>query len=273
MSKQSKAKARLRKGRFAKPSPPRRIGLGTEANDNHANDNTSPVTIRGVRLTENQAYRYHIAVRNRAHSSIEIQRAGHVALEALNREIDAIVSAREAKAGLDERIGLEALRGVRIEPSKVEGAAGVPRLHTDGLETMLSAGAITTTQHAAGLRYRADYETLDPEGGLTPPQLDPEKIKSAHGGEGWDDKRREIEERVFRVHLMICGIDNKPGERGAIPNLPKGHPAMRAIYALDEVAGKGRIISYMSESGSVRARIRDDLTFALDTCEIVYGLG
>jgi hypothetical protein len=272
MSKLSKQRARARKAKYAKPSLPRPIG----ANDNHpaaVNDNAAPVTIRGVRLTEGQAYRYHIAVRNRGHASVEIQRAGHVALEALNREIDAIKSEREAMAGLAERMGLEALRGVRIEPSKVEGAVGVPRLHTDGLETMLSAGAITTTQHAAGLRYRADYETLDPEKELTPPQLDPEKIKSSHGGEGWDDKRREIEERVFRVHLMICGIDNKPGERGAIPNLPKGHPAMRSIYALDEVAGKGRIIAYMSESGSVRARIRDDLTFALETCEIVYGLG
>lgn len=272
MSKLSKSKAKARKQRYAKPSLPRVIG----ANDNHpaaVNDNTAPVTIRGVRLTDNQARRYHIALRNLEQDSLEIRRAGHVALESINREVEAKIAADHAEAGLTERRGLEALRGMEIGRSMVEGAVGAPRLHQDGLETMLAARAVTSTQYAAGLRYRADYETLDPEKELTPPQLDPEKVRTAHGGENWDDKRRQIEERVFRVHLMICGIDNKPGSRGAIPALPKGHPAMRAIHALDEVAGKGRIIAYMSESGSVRARIRDDLTFALDTCEIVYGLG
>ena len=226
-----------------------------------------------MKLTDSQARRYHIAVRNLEHESPEVRRAGHVTLETLDREINARIAEETAASGIEERRGLEALRGVEIGRSKVEGAVGAARLHTDGLATMLSSGAITSTQHAAGMLYRADYERIDPEKDLTPPQLDPEKVKAAHGGENWDRKRKEIADRVFSVHLMICGVDHKPGDRGAIPNLPKGHPAMRAIFALEEVAGKGRIIAYMSQSGSVRARIRDDLTFALDACEIVYGVG
>lgn len=268
MSKADRQKKRTQK-RYAKPSKPRIIGAAV--NDNFVNDNDEPVTIRGVRLTDNQVRRWHAALRNIEHTSLEVRRAGHVVLEAIDREIDAKLNSEHAASGIEERKGLEALRGMSVGLSKVEGAVGAPRLHVDGLATMLAAGAITSSQHSAGMLYRTDYERIDPEKSLTPPEA--KEIKAAHGGDGWDRKKREIAERVFRVHLMICGVDNKPGSRGAIPNLPKGHPAMRAIYALDEVAGKGRIIAYMSESGSVRARIRDDLTFALDACEIVYGLG
>lgn len=47
---------------------------------------------------------------------------------------------------------------------------------------------------------------------------------------------------------------------------------MRATYALNEIAGKGANILDLASSGSVRARIRDDLIFALDACAIAYGL-
>jgi hypothetical protein len=122
--------------------------------------------------------------------------------------------------------------------------------------------------------YRADYERIDPEKMLTPPQLDPEKVSVVRGGDGWDHKRREIEERVFGIHLMICGVDAPTAtERRALPRLPAGHPAVRAILALTEIAGKGANIRDMANSGGVRARIRGDLEFALDACAIVYGLG
>lgn len=272
MSKADRQKKRLRKGRYAKPSPPGPYNRAV--NDNHpaaVNDNLAPVSIKGVALTDGQLRRYYIALRNIEQPGLEVQRAGHVVLETIEREIDAVLAERHAAEGIEERRGLEALRGLEIGRSDVEGAKGAPRLHVDGLETLWSSKAITTNQRAAGLRYRLDYERIDPEKQLTPPEA--KDVRHGYGGEGWDDKRREIEERVFRVKLMICGIDNLPGSRGALPNLPKGHPAMRAIYALDEVAGKGRIIAYMSESGSVRARIRDDLIFALEACEIVYGIG
>jgi len=47
---------------------------------------------------------------------------------------------------------------------------------------------------------------------------------------------------------------------------------MRAIHALVGIAGEGENILEMSKSASVRARIREDLIFALDACAISYGL-
>lgn len=272
MSKADRAKKRIRKGRYAKPSLPRVIG----ANDNHpaaVNDNAAPVTIRGVRLTDNQAYRFAQAQEQIASDRLDVRRAGHHKMEALEREIDARATGDAVDAALEERRGLEALRGYEIGRSKIEGAVGAPHLSRDGLETLLTAKSISRTQHAAGLLYRADYERIDPEKMLTPPQLDPEKVKVAHGGDNWDRKRREIEDRVFGIHLMICGVDAPTAtERRALPRLPAGHPAMRAIHALTEIAGKGANIRDLASGGRTRARIRDDLEFALEACAIVYGL-
>jgi hypothetical protein len=47
---------------------------------------------------------------------------------------------------------------------------------------------------------------------------------------------------------------------------------MRAIHALVEIAGKGANLLDLATSGSVRARIREDLIFALNACAIAYGL-
>jgi len=132
MSKQSKAKAKLRKGRYAKPSPPRMIG----ANDNHpaaVNDNAAPVTIRGVRLTHGQAYRFAKAQDDLASESLETRRAGHRALELLDAELGAKVLADNVGDALEERRGLEALRGIVIDKSNVEGAVGAPHIARDGL--------------------------------------------------------------------------------------------------------------------------------------------
>jgi hypothetical protein len=267
----SKADRRKKRQRYAKPSAPRVIG----ANDNIAvaNDNMAPVTIRGVTLTEGQAWRFADAERRIADPDLAVQRSGHRMLEALDREIDDRLSSAAVDAALTERRGLEALRGYEIGKSKIEGAVGAPRISRDGLETLLTAGSISRTQHAAGMLYRADYERIDPEKLLTPPQLDPEKVSVSHGGDNWDTKRREIEERVFGIHLMICGVDAPTkDERRAMPRLPASHPAARAIHALDEVAGKGANIRDMASGGRTRARIRDDLEFALEACAIVYGL-
>lgn len=267
----SKADRRKKRQRYAKPSLPRIIG----ANDNIAvaNDNMAPVTIRGVTLTEGQAWRFADAERRIADPDLAVQRSGHRMLEALDAELDARIADRAAAADLEELRGLEALRGLTIGTSKHEASKGAPRASRDGLETLLTAGSITRTQHAAGLLYRADYERIDPEKMLTPPQLDPEKLNVVRGGDGWDHKRREIEERVFGIHLMICGVDAPTEtERRAMPRLPVGHPAMRATHALVEIAGKGSNLGDMTNSGSVKARFREDLIFALDACAIVYGL-
>ena len=264
--------ARIRRKRQNKPSAPRRIG----ANDNApmiANDNTTPTTIRGVKLTENQRYRMKLAGERLASDDMGNRRLGHRMLEALELEIETKGVANDVEAGLHERRGLEALRGYEIGASQIEGAVGAPRITRDGLETLLTGGAITLIQHAAGMRYRTDYEAIDPEKGLTPPSIDQTR-NIVRGGDGYAQKRREIEERVFGIHCMICGVPEPTSkeDRRSLPNWPAGHPAMRAIHALNHVAGRGDNLSDMTTSGSVKARIRQDLIFALDGCAIVYGL-
>ena len=263
--------ARIRRKRQNKPSAPRRIG----ANDNAsliANDNASPTSIRGVTLTENQRFRMKVAEERLASEDLTNRRLGHRMLEAIEAEIEARGVANDVAAGLAERRGLEALRGYEIGTSQVEGAAGLPRITRDGLETLLTANAIDRNQHAAGLRYRADYEAIDPEKGLTPPTIDQTR-NIVRGGDGYAQKRREIEERVWGIHLMIAGVESRgDGGRAAMPSLPAGHPTMRAIYALERIAGRGDNLGDMTSSGSVKARIREDLIFALDACAIVYGL-
>lgn len=265
-SARQRKKRQHRKG----PSAPRAIG----ANDNHllgANDNGA-VTVRGVTLTQNQAIRFNAAQANIASGNLDRQRVGLKAMEELERDIEDRRNALVVDEALTERRGLEALRGYEIGKSTVEGAVGASKITRDGLETLLTSKSITITQHAAGLRYRTDYEAIDPEKGLTPPSIDQTRNVS-RGGEGYAAKRREIEERVFGIHCMICGIDAPKGEqRASLPALPKGHPAIRAIYALNEIAGKGANVLDLATSGSVRARVREDLIFALDACAIAYGL-
>jgi hypothetical protein len=264
--------ARIRKQRKARrgPSAPRVIG----ANDNHlpgANDNAA-VVVKGVTLTQNQAIRFANAQANIASGDLNRQRLGLRVMEELEQEIEARRNAEVVDEALSERRGLEALRGYQIGTSTVEGAVGAPKITRDGLETLLTAKALTLIQHAAGLRYRTDYEAIDPEKGLTPPSIDQTR-NIVRGGDGYAQKRREIEERVFGIHCMIAGVEPpRDGSRAAMPNLPAGHPAMRAIYALNEIAGKGANVLDLATSGSVRARIREDLIFGLDACAIVYGL-
>lgn len=78
---------------------------------------------------------------------------------------------------------------------------------------------------------------------------------------------------MFGIHWMICGVGApKDGQRAALPALPKGEPTMRALHALNEIARKGAKVLDLASSGSVRARIREDLIFGLVACAIAYGL-
>lgn len=213
--------------------------------------------------------------------------SGRKDVEEIAKKVLERIEGHERKIALEEIKTLEALRGSEVSEAGRNEPPGRLTVRTrDGLKNLTRAWKDRVTEemmppaldpegtlYKAALRYRADYEAIDPERELSPPILDPAKARTAHGGENWDMKRREIEDRVFTVKLMICGIDApKPGERRALPRLPAGHPAMRAVYALDEIAGKGRALSDMTTSGSAKARIREDLIFALEACEIVYGL-
>jgi hypothetical protein len=262
----SKADRRKKRQRYAKPSLPRVIG----ANDNIAvaNDNMAPVMIRGVRLTDNQAIRFVDAEAKIANPDLAIQRVGHRMLEALDREIDTRLADRAAAEGLEELRGLEALRGLTIGASKHEASKGAPRASRDGLETLLTAGSITRTQHAAGLRYRDDYELLDPEKSLTPPSIDQTR-KITRGGDGFAQKRREREEFVRDLEAMIQEEDWTC--RGALGRSDVERVG-RAVWALREIAGKGSNLVGLSSSGSVQVRTSEALLVALDCAAIAYGL-
>ncbi len=267
MSKADRAKKRQQRKRYAKPSMPRAIG----ANDNieAANDNTAPVSIRGVRLTDSQALRFMAAEAKVASPDLDQQRDGQRMFRALDAEIDARILERDAKENLEELRSLEALRGFDMGVSDHEEARGAPRASRDGLETLLTAGSITRTQHAAGLRYRADYELLDPEKGLTPPTLDPALRNIVRGGEGFAQKRREREEFVRDLEAMIQEEDRT--FRGALGKSDVERLG-RAVWALREVAGKGGSVLSLSSSGSMRTAISEALIVGLDCAAIAYGL-
>jgi len=262
----SKADRRKKRQRYAKPSLPRVIG----ANDNIAvaNDNMAPVTIRGVTLTDGQAWRFADAERRIADPDLAVQRIGHRMLEALDQEIDARLAGQTAARDLEELRGLEALRGLSIGVSKHEGTKGAPRVSRDGLETLLTVGSITRTQHAAGLRYRDDYELLDPEKGLTPPSIDQTR-KITRGGDGFAQKRREREEFVRDLEAMIQEEDRT--FRGALGRSDVERVG-RAVWALREIAGKGSNLLSISGNGSRRALVSDSLLVALECAAIAYGL-
>lgn len=267
MSKSDRAKKRIQKRtRYAKPSAPRAIG----ANDNvrTANDNAPPVTIRGVELSEGQAYRFANAEAKLASPDLAVRREGHRIMDALDRELDALIGSRAAEADLEELRGLEKLRGLEIGVSKHQGTAGAPRASRDGLETLLTSSSITSTQHAAGLRFRADYELLDPEKGLTPPPIDQTR-KIVRGGDGFAEKRAERELFVRDLEAMIQEVD--PSFRGALGQSDIERVG-RAVWALREIAGKGSNLSSLSSSGSVQKRTSDSLLIALDCAAIAYGL-
>lgn len=267
MSKADRARKRQTRKRYAKPSMPRVIG----ANDNIAvaNDNTAPVMIRGIRLTDNQALRFITAEAKIGSPDLDQQRDGQRMLRALDAEIEARILERDAKANLEELKGLEALRGLDIGVSNHEKSRGAPRASRDGLETLLTADSITRTQHAAGLRYRADYELLDPEKGLTPPTLDPAQRTITRGGEGFALKRRQREEFVRDLEAMIQEEDRT--FRGSLGRTDVERLG-RAVWALREVAGKGSNLVGLSNSGSVQVRMSQALLVALDCAAIAYGL-
>lgn len=262
----SKADRRKKRQRYAKPSLPRVIG----ANDNIAvaNDNMAPVTIRGVTLTEGQAWRFADAERRIADPDLAVQRSGHRMLETLDQEIDRRLAETAATRDLEELRGLEALRGLTIGTSKHEASKGAPRASRDGLETLLTAGSITRTQHAAGLRYRDDYELLDPEKGLTPPSIDQTR-KITRGGDGFAQKRREREEFVRDLEAMIQEEDRT--FRGALGRSDVERIG-RAVWALREIAGKGANLGHLVTSGDARQRTVRALIDALDCASIAYGL-
>lgn len=272
----SKAAARRRK--HARPSLPRMIG----ANDKvpGANDNEL-VVVGGVTLTARLSAVFRQAEKDLASSELSRKREGTQALVEIGLAIEAEHEASRMKAVWDEIRRLEGGRGGRLSVEKVRDNRGKDGerfvVDRDGLSTLASAGGLgdpdeTKRLKAAALRYRADHERIDPESRLTPPTLMREG--RGGGGDGYADKVAQSWDRVRSIHLMIAGVEPSldPTRRPNMPNLPARHPAMQAIWVLQEVAGKGANLRELSNSGSVIDRMSGQLVKALGVCAVVYGL-
>lgn len=184
-------------------------------------------------------------------------------------EVQKRVEAYRRASDNAETMELEALRGgVFVEPKRNEPQDRKRIASRDGLETLLTARSITHVQHAAGLRFRADYEMLDPEKGLTPPPIDQSRAIT-RGGEGWAQKKLERELFVRDLEAMIQEED--PTFRGALGRSDVERVG-RAVWALREIAGKGSNLMGLTGSGSVRAATASALLISLDCAAIAYGL-
>lgn len=256
-----------RKRGRAGPSAPRVIG----ANDNaagFANDNERLI-VNGVQLTAKQTARFKTAAEQQASRDFQTRVMGRDAMARLEAEILGVANENRRKTDEEEFLALELARGAVIETSDRQETRGRKRIATrDGLETLLTAKSITHVQHAAGMRYRTDYEALDPEKGLTPPSIDQSRI-IVRGGDGYALKRREIEERVRDLEALIQEEDRT--FRGALGRTDVERVG-RAVWALREVAGKGSNIRDLATGGAVRDRMSASLIVALDCSAIAYGL-
>jgi hypothetical protein len=241
------------------------------ANDNGAgiaNDNGS-LTVSGQTLTEGQARRFRQAVQAEASPDLRQRREGREAMLRLEEEIAAAQQAIRVANDIAETVGLEALRGSQIETSDRKEHEGRKRIASrDGLETLMTTRSLSPNQYAAGLRFRTDYELLDPEKGLTPPAIDQSR-NITRGGEGWAAKRTERELFVRDLEKLIQEEDRTfKGANGRTAVQRTG----RAVWALREIAGKGSNLRSLSNSGSVQASISAALVLALDCAAVAYGL-
>jgi hypothetical protein len=241
------------------------------ANDNGAgtaNDNEALV-ISGTRLNESQARRFRQAVLAVASPDLRQRREGREAMLRLEEEIEAAQQAIRVANDIAETVELESLRGSQIETSDRKEHEGRKRIASrDGLETLMTARSLSANQFAAGLRFRTDYELLDPEKGLTPPALDQTR-NITRGGEGWAKKRTQRE-------LFVRDLEKLIQEEDRTFKGPNGRTAVertgRAVWALREIAGKGSNLRSLSNSGSVQRSISEALVLALDCAALAYGL-
>lgn len=302
MSKADRTKKRSQRARHGKPSVPRVIG----ANDNTlpgANDNLpelAPLTREpGVKETPNQ--RIFRQMQRRALDEVpkpvrrydparltpdQEKRARRANERLASEDPRRVTAARdellaiaeevrkrvEAYRRADDNAELEHLEGLRggvfVEPGRNEPPDRKRIASRDGLETLMTAKSITRMQYAAGLRYRDDYEAIDPEKQLTPPSIDQSRTIS-RGGDGYALKRREIEERVRDLEAMIQEEDRTfrgPLGRSDVERVG------RAVWALREIAGKGSNLSAICSGGDARERTARALLIGLDCAAIAYGL-
>jgi hypothetical protein len=278
----TRSSKRRRNRQRAKASAPRVIVTANDDAPYIANDNAQ-ADVGGILLTTDQTRRLRLAEENAASNDHQRKVAGRAALVQLEAEIEAAKARARQAADLVETTALEAARGSAVEVSNDPKSRGrIEVRNRDGLTTaatgrsdakgrLITPPVIDTIQHAAALRYRVDYEHLNPGRALTPP--DPEGArKIVRGGDGWAQRLKDIGDRVRRIDLMICGID-PDADRPMIPShLPQSHRYRRAMIVIRMVAGEGVSLNAIAKAGAVRERWASALRHALDQAAIVYGL-
>jgi hypothetical protein len=268
--------------RKARPSAPRTIRAANDDAPGIANDNDR-MEVGGVLLTVDQTRRFRRAEENAASEDHRLKVSGRAALVQLEAEIEAALSRQRIAADLAETAALEAARGSEVVVSndpknrgrvEVRGRDGLTTAATgryDAAGNLLTPPVIDEIQHAAALRYRFDYEHLNPGRALTPP--DPAGArKIVRGGDGWAQRLEEIGDRLRRIDLMICEIDLELDEPMLPVHLPESHRYRRAMTVIRLVAGEGVSLNAIAKAGSVRDRWASALRHALDNAAIVYGL-
>ena len=209
--------------------------------------------LNGRPLTPLQQRRLRIAGEDIESGDPARVRRGAQALRTLEADLAADLAAAQVRVGIDETVSLERLRGETIEVSKDAHSRGRVRIRSrDGLETLAACGAITPTQHRAGLLYRGLYEATDPERGLKSHMHDLDRPGGGPGGvaEGWAERRLRLARTIAAIEAKVRMADRND----------------RAVRALREVAGHARCLAQLASGGGAQASYRRALGLALDVC-------
>lgn len=207
---------------------------------------SAPVTVSGRNLTGLQ-----IKLLKEAQEATFQCR--YVAAADLYRRLEAqITDGHEGdwlRAKMAEVTALADLRGEAVEVSdKPEHKGRVRILSRDGLERLLDQGVIYANQHAAGLRYRDQFEKVEVN------------LRSCMGGQtGGGGSHGGAADRAAQAGKEVRAWDDAVFK--AFPVARDGHDA---LLALREIAGRGRSLRDIATSGSRQGRLRERLKAALD---------
>jgi hypothetical protein len=229
-------------------------------------------------------------------------RKAETAYNDLKRDLDARTDQRYAARVTSETKALEEARGEIVKRALVHTAAwlhdeqgrlvlgpgGLPILHwgeceplrvetRDALEILVNQKVdiargiypISHLHYAAGVRLQHLYEKVDPKHALKPPPYDASRFSGIrgggphHGGEGWEDKLREISDTLASVILAV----RLEGERTGGAN--RGALWIRVLY---EVVCEGTPIARAVSGSRARKRWRKAVEPVLDVVADKLGM-
>lgn len=153
------------------------------------------------------------------------------------------------RAKLAEVVALAELRGETIEVSdKPEHKGRVRILSRDGLERLRDAETINAGQYAAGIRYRSKFEMVE----VNLRSCMAGAVAGGGSPAGAADRTADAKAQV------------KAWEGAVFASFRVARDGHDALFALREVAGRGRSLRDLSTSGRRQGVFRDRLGRALD---------